>query len=102
MNPVALDKQLSRAKDALQRSSNAISEQERLVQVLRTKGCSTVQAEELLTSFKQAHAALSCYQQELELRIKEQPAVAGSETGGVNGLRVTYLSRLRAFSSPNC
>jgi hypothetical protein len=91
MDPVSLDKQLSRAKDALQRSSDAISEQERLVRVLRTKGCSTEQAEELLTSFKQAHAALACYKQELELRIKEQPAVAGAGIGQINGLRVTYL-----------
>ena len=77
---VALHKQLSRAKDALRRSSDAICEQERLVGVLRAKGCSAERAEELLTSFKQGHAALTCYQQELELRIKEQLAVAGAKT----------------------
>jgi len=87
----ALHKQLSLAKDALRRSSEAISEQEGLVQVLRAKDCSTEHAEELLTSFKQAHEALTCYLKELELRIKEQPVVAGAETGGVHGLQGTYL-----------
>jgi hypothetical protein len=87
---VALYKQLSRAKDALRRSSDAIWEQERLVRVLRAKGCSAERAEELLFSFKQAHAALTCYQQELELRIKEQPTVAGAEPGKAIGLQVTY------------
>jgi hypothetical protein len=77
---VALHKQLSRAQDALRRSSDAICEQEHLVRVLRAKGCSAERAEELLTSFKRGHAALTCYQQELELRIKEQPPVAGTET----------------------
>jgi hypothetical protein len=86
---VALYKQLSRAKDALRRSSDAISEQERLVQVLRANGRATERAEELLHSFKQAHAALTYYEQELELRIKDQPTVAGAETDG--GLQIAYL-----------
>ena len=77
---VALHKQLSRAQDALRRSSDAICEQEHLVRVLRAQGCSAERAEELLTSFKQGHASLTCYQKEIELRIKEQPPVAGAET----------------------
>jgi hypothetical protein len=87
----ALHKQLSRANDALRRSSDAISEQERLVRVLRAGGRPTKRAEELLASFKHAHVALTHYQQELESRIKEQPVAADKETGEVNGLPVTYL-----------
>jgi hypothetical protein len=89
MTPVALHKQLSRTQEALRSSLNAISEQERLVQVLRANGSSTERAEELLDCFKQAHAVLTYYQQELKLRIKEQPGVAGTQTDG--GLQVTYL-----------
>ena len=89
MVPGQLQKQFSRANDALRRSSDVISEQERLVRVLRGQGRPTERAEELLASFKDAHIALTEYQQELESRIKERPS-AGEETE-VTGFPVTYL-----------
>lgn len=87
-----LHEQLRRTDEVLARLADLINQQERLVVHLGAEGRSTDHAVGLLTSFREAEAAVAAYRQDLNARSGEDPALPKNEVSDVKSeIPVTYL-----------
>jgi hypothetical protein len=87
-----LHEQLRRTDEVLARLADFISQQERLVVHLGAEGRPTDHAAGLLTSFREAEAAVAAYRQDLNARSGEDPALPKNEVSDVKSeIPVTYL-----------
>ena len=87
-----LHEQLRRTDEVLARLADLISQQERLVVHLGAEGRPTDHAAGLLTSFREAEAAVAAYRQDLNARSGEDPALPKNEVSDVKSeIPVTYL-----------
>jgi hypothetical protein len=80
-----LHEQLRRTDEVLARLTDLISQQERLVVHLGAEGRPTDHAAGLLTSFREAEAAVAAYRQDLNALPKNEVSDVKSE------ITVTYL-----------
>jgi hypothetical protein len=88
-----LNQHLIRATNSLSWLSETITEQEKLITVMRAEHRATKCAERLLSSFKSAQAALLAYKNELDSRVRNQEDSTSGPTEKVHGSELQQLEK---------